>query len=506
MGSDRRYSDYEPERSSSVRSSSGRSSSGRSSSGRSSSGRSTSGGSTSGRSSSGKSTSGRSSSGKSSYGQSASGRSSSRSGSSGRSSSQGRSSSGERGRERYGYEYDYEDERRSRSGSRNYSSRSGGKKKKKKMKSSFYFLCFLGAYLLLLLILSAIFLGYADRSLKKFEKSQSSYAIEDYLKRFQDSLAAGQLPEGFAGENASAFESSDVVLQTLQSQTNGKTLSSEKDPNSYNTEEPVYDILADGTPVARVTLSAYNERVVFAILTIMDWNVEKAELVNAGDLTDYTIWAPEGYRITVNGISVGDEYQTGERESIELFKNAKEYITAPDIIQYRIPALSSEPEVQVTDENGQNVNCNKNDTEYRAVYGVEEPMPEDLQKTALDIAETWSLFNTADLSGGKYGLDTVRKFLIPDSFYDGLAKGWAGGIDITFTSAHTLKNPPFENVVVDHYIRYSDDCFSCHISFDKPMHLTRTGEDIVDSTHSTYLFANYNGTWCMVDMIADTEN
>ena len=76
-------------------------------------------------------------------------------------------------------------------------------------------------------------------------------------------------------------------------------------------------------------------------------------------------------------------------------------------------------------------------------------------------------------------------------------------MDITFTSAHTLSNPAFENVNVDRYIRYTDDCFSCHIDFDKPMHLTRTGDNIVDSTHSTYLFVNYNGNWCMVDMIAD---
>jgi len=58
-------------------------------------------------------------------------------------------------------------------------------------------------------------------------------------------------------------------------------------------------------------------------------------------------------------------------------------------------------------------------------------------------------------------------------------------------------------VNVDHYIRYTDDCFSCHIDFDKPMHLTRTGDNIVDSTHSTYLFVKHDGNWCMVDMIAD---
>lgn len=431
------------------------------------------------------SSSGRRSSGSGNYGSSSGRRNSSGSyASSGKRSSGGYGSSG------------------SRSGG-SYNRNGYGKKKKRKFKSSFYFLCILAVYTAFLVLLSVIFLIYTDVSLKKFEKSQSFYAFEQYLEGFKESLAANELPEGFSSENASAFESSDIVLQTLITQTQGKTISYEKDPSSYNTEEPVYDILADGEVIARVTLSAYNERVVFVILTAMDWKVEKGELVNAGDLSDYTITAPEGYSVTVNGVRVGNEYLTGNRESQKLFANAAEYITVPDMVEYQIPALSKVPEVTVTDPNGTLMNVTSDGNAFSVTFGVESEMPEDLKETALNIAQTWSLFNTDDLKGGAHGLETVRKFLIPDSYYDGLAKGWASGVDITFTSAHTLNNPPFENVNVDHYIRYTDDCFSCHIDFDKPMHLTRTGDNIVDSTHSTYLFAKYDGNWCMVDMIAD---
>lgn len=424
------------------------------------------------------------------------------SGSSGRSSSSGRGSS-------LGYRQGSSGSNRSSygsSGSRrssSYDSYNGGRKKKRKFKSSFYFLCILAVYTAFLILLGLIFLGYADHSLKKFEKAQSSYAFEEYMKGFEESLAAGQLPEGFESGDVNPFESSDVVLDTLLSQTQGKNLTFEKNANSYKTEEPIYDILADGQPIASVTLSAYNEKVTFLILTVMDWKVEKAELVNAANLTDYTIYAPDGYRITVNGVPVGGEYLTGKRESQALFANASEYITVPDLVEYKIPGLSMQPEVIVTDASGQNINYTLEGTQYTVPFGVESEMPEDLKETALNIAETWSLFNTDDLKGGSHGLETVRKFLIPDSYYDNLAKGWASGVDITFTSAHTLSNPAFENVNVDHYIRYTDDCFSCHIDFDKPMHLTRTGDNIVDSTHSTYLFAKYNGNWCMVDMIAD---
>jgi hypothetical protein len=205
-------------------------------------------------------------------------------------------------------------------------------------------------------------------------------------------------------------------------------------------------------------------------------------------------------------VEVSDSYLTGNNANLKLFANASDYVTIPQMVEYKIPALSAQPTVTVTDETGAEHGCTFSGNTFTAAFGTESEMPADLTAEALNIAETWSLFMTADLGGAKYGLDKVRQYLIPDSFYDGLAKGWAGGIDITFTSAHTLKNPAFENVEIGDYIRYTDDCFSCHIKFDKPMHLTRTGEDIVDSTSSTYLFVNYNGQWCLVDMVADTDN
>jgi len=374
------------------------------------------------------------------------------------------------------------------------------------MKSLFYFLCILGGYTLILLILAAIFLGYADRSLKKFERSQSTYAMDKYVEKFEKDLSAGTLPEGFASEHASAFESSDITLANLQAAAGGKTITYEKDAASYNTEEPIYDLLANGQEFGKVTLSATNSRVVFAILTIMDWDVKKAELTNVESGTVYTISAPADYKVMVNGVEVGSEYLTGKSVSLPLFANAKEYLSVPEIVEYKLPPLNNEPVVTALNENGEEAFVSREGNAVSVSFGRATEMPEDLKETALEIAKTWSLFMTADLRGSKYGLDTVRQYLIPDSFYDGLAKDWAGGIDITFTSAHTLKSNPFENVEVSDYVRYTDDCFSCHISFDKPMHLTRTGEDIVDSTHSTYLFVKNNGQWCLVDMVADTDN
>ncbi|MBR3039651.1 MAG: hypothetical protein IKI20_03215 [Lachnospiraceae bacterium] len=397
-----------------------------------------------------------------------------------------------------------------RSSDRRYSGNGGNKKKKRRFKSSFYFLAGLAVYALILLILCAIFLGYADRSLKKFEKSQSTYYMDDYVKNFRASLDAGTLPAEYSMGSSSAFEPADKKLQGVLAAANGKELTYEKDGSSYNTEEPIYNILAGDQPIAQIQLEATNARVVFAILTVMDWEIKDAKLLGGETGSDYYINAPEGYSITVNGVPVGSEYKTGKvSDSNKLLVNAKEYVNIPETVEYMIPGLTEEPVVAIRDESGQEVGVSKDGNTY--IAGVADgsaggTMPADLEETALEIAKTWSLFMTDDLSGGNHGLKTVQQYLIPGSAYDEMAKGWAGGIDITFTSAHTLGNPAFKNIAVTNYVRYTEDCFSCHIYFDKPMHLTRTGADIVDTTDSDYVFVKYEGKWCLVDMTASQQS
>lgn len=133
--------------------------------------------------------------------------------------------------------------------------------------------------------------------------------------------------------------------------------------------------------------------------------------------------------------------------------------------------------------------------------------------SALEMAETWSKFMTTDLSGSLYGFYTLEQYLIKDSYLYQKANEYARGIDITFMSPHTLDADPFSNIKVDDYVKYSDTCFSCHIYFEKVMHLNR-GSDSLDVMDSTFIFAYYddsddgvdNPHWAIVDMIANTAS
>ncbi|MBR3639061.1 MAG: hypothetical protein IKN50_00475, partial [Clostridia bacterium] len=107
-----------------------------------------------------------------------------------------------------------------------------------------------------------------------------------------------------------------------------------------------------------------------------------------------------------------------------------------------------------------------------------DTVPDDIanQINVLDVAEKWSKFMSADLEGYNYGFGTMAEYLIEGTKLYSDALNWVNGVDITFTSIHTLGNPPFTDEKVTNYIRLSDNCFRCDISFVKHMFVDRLGQ------------------------------
>ena len=154
----------------------------------------------------------------------------------------------------------------------NYSSqgrRQAAAQKKKKL--PIFWIC-LGVYTLVLLIFAWRFLKYTDDSLVKYENAQSENAMKGFLSEFTAMANSGTLADRITMPKTSGeFESADVYKNMYLDSLKGvKSYAYEKDPGSYLTEEPVYDIIADGEMVAKMTLSASNEHTIFGILTVMD--------------------------------------------------------------------------------------------------------------------------------------------------------------------------------------------------------------------------------------------
>ena len=363
------------------------------------------------------------------------------------------------------------------------------------------------AYTFVLLLIGIGMIIYTGACLKKYENSQSDTAMKSFLKDFSDMVDDNTLADNIELPASSEFEGKDLFVKMYMSEFDGVSdYSFIKDENSYNTEEPKYDIYADDKMVARMTLEAKEQHVVLGILTVLDWKIKSIEPVFSANTNNYTVSIPEGYSITVNGIQVSDEYKTGSAVENPDFVNVSKYVEMPKLVEYKLEGFVNVPEIKVFNPSGKEVGANvdsKGNVSLGA-SGEATDMPSDRKEEALNMAKVWDNFLTNDLSGASHGLATVQKYLIKDSYYWDLAVAYASSVDITFISDHRLSANPYTDVVVDNYVEYNENCYSCHIAFTKNMTLTSGGarKDVVDST---FYFVNYEGKWAIADMIATTK-
>jgi len=173
----------------------------------------------------------------------------------------------------------------------------------------------------------------------------------------------------------------------------------------------------------------------------------------------------------------------------------------PKLVTYSFLILDTTP-VSVMYPDGTSVPLETVDgTEIRDIPGSTEAPPIDV----LAVAKMWSLFMTDDLGGSDNGFGQIAKLLLKDSYLYNVAYRWAYGVDITFTSIHILKDPPFGEEIVTDYRRYSDNLFSCRVYLEKYMRLNY-GQHVTDKMHSTLWFTLTDDGWKLTAMQEITED
>ena len=207
-------------------------------------------------------------------------------------------------------------------------------------------------------------------------------------------------------------------------------------------------------------------------------------------LTSCTITANEQYTVQVNGAPVPEEAVT--RSPNPDYQQFADYVEGlPQLCIYSVAVLEEGAQVTVTDGQGEPVALAEGTTAYdfSTPAGLDE-VPEEVSREidVLEVAQNWSLFLTQDAS-----FSQIRDYLIPDSYQYEVARKYATGVDITFTSRHTLENPAFTGNSVTNFTWITDDCFSVDISFVKHMRLWY-GTAVDDAMNDRFYFVRYDDT------------
>ncbi len=370
----------------------------------------------------------------------------------------------------------------------------------------------LAVYTLLLLAGGLAFLEYTDKSLQQYENAQPEAAMARYLEEFKKMAKDGVLCDNIDMPAVpNAFETAEDYRAFYQDRLEGiSAYAFVKDEGNYSAQAPSYMIYGDQEPVAKVILSPSHERTLLGILTVVDWETAAVAPVFGRDLQDYAIRIPDNYSATVNDIPLSAEYLTGERVENPEFANVSAYVQMPANVEYALSGLLEKPEIKIFNAQGGEA-AFAWDEETNVAMAEQEPvpMPENYYQEALLMAQAWENFLTGDLPGERHGLAAIRRYLLQDSYYWKMADDYAKSEDITFISAHTMGNPPYSNVKISNYIPYGENCYSCHIYFEKNM-ILKSGSRRVDTIDSTFYFVKYddsddgtdNPHWAIADMTA----
>lgn len=205
---------------------------------------------------------------------------------------------------------------------------------------------------------------------------------------------------------------------------------------------------------------------------------------------DYSLTLPENFSFTVNGLEPVKESLVSIDKNPE-YQYVAEYTDMPGISNYIFKGMYEAPKLAVTDNVG-------TVTEYvldEAGLAIEgqigiDAIPEELrgQIDVLEYAKIWSRYMSDDLGGELYGYYKVLPYLINGSYYQKVAYDFAKSGTFYYQTSHSLGEPPFSEEKVENVIVYSDNCFSCDISFNKHMILTRSKKKLVDYFYNRIYF------------------
>ncbi len=413
---------------------------------------------------------------------------------------------------------------------------------------------FMRTYLMILAVLlavSACALIYVHSALKDYEASQPENVLAKQVKQLRRLGAKDKFEDSISLEKMRELGTSEEEIAQFKKDFLASTVTFQEDHNG--TADPmkkVFDVLSDGCKVGTATLNHEGQDTRLLIFTMDQWSVEHMEVTgyefhltapasvivksngqvlqgqiadgkatydlrsltppnveicdilgnsvpfdqkNLPTFTDYKVTVPYAY--TIQGVETVPK-AAASLEPMEELKYVKEYCPdVPDNATYILSLLSGEPDFKILDGNGQEVEFTMENRQVTiGGFAGQDSLPFSVDIDPLEVAKLWSLFMTNDLTGTNHGYSQLTPYLIKGSYLQDVAWKWATGQDITFTSSHTLKDPPFQVEQVSNYVVYSDNCFSCDIRLEKTLLLTRTGEEVNDAINSTFYFVKYDDT------------
>lgn len=360
-------------------------------------------------------------------------------------------------------------------------------------------------WFLLLLIASEACLIYVSTTLKMYEKGNIEGYMTSLIKDMKTASKVGNINKYLSYNKVeSKYEKNSSFEEGYKELFNESKLSYKK-----NDKESTYDIYADDTMIASVTLDSKKVRRL-GILSFEEYSIKEIETYSKNGIYNIDVYVNSNYDLYINDIKVSDD-DLLSKEEIKEYSEVYDKVDLPYENHYKITNLTKKPKIKVMNGNNEVKVTNEKSTYYGVSYFKTDDKDAAFAKLTnkdydpLTFAKNWSLFLTADLPGERYGLYTLTPNLVEGTALYKRAYSWATNVDITFTSMHTLDKDTFTNVKMNGFTVYNENAFSVDIYLEKNMTLVN-GEKMVDTLNDTFYYAYIDGAYRLITMKSKGDN
>ena len=360
-------------------------------------------------------------------------------------------------------------------------------------------------WFLLLLIASEACLIYVSTTLKMYEKGNIEGYMTSLIKDMKTASKVGNINKYLSYNKVeSKYEKASSFEDGYKELFNESKLSYKK-----NDKESTYDIYADDTMIASVTLDSKKVRRL-GILSFEEYSIKEIETYSKNGIYNIDVYVNSNYDLYINDIKVSDD-DLLSKEEIKEYSEVYNKVDLPYENHYKITNLTKKPKIKVMNGNNEVKVTNEKSNYYGVTYFKTDDKDAAFEKLTnkdydpLTFAKNWSLFLTADLPGERYGLYTLTPNLVEGTALYKRAYSWATNVDITFTSMHTLDKETFTNVKMNGFTVYNENAFSVDIYLEKNMTLVN-GEKRVDTLNDTFYYAYIDGAYRLITMKSKGDN
>lgn len=367
--------------------------------------------------------------------------------------------------------------------------RSDKSNKKRKSKFGKFLLIYCAALAVIVIIGLIVFNSF----MKKVEDNQPSNKVAGIVKELSGGKAASYLKSN--SDMIKCLENVDTIIEQSAANMDGKQLSYIEN-SDYRAEAPSYNITADGQIVAKVTLGKDKK----GAFGLQSWKLTALDVASyVPNTLSYSIMAPEGATVYVNGTELSDTYKVADSGIPENLQTAAKYVSIPSFVTYKVSGFANAPTVTAKGTDGSDLGISQ--TSNAVVCGT---------TTTQEFVDSVSgLVDRAIDAWGRHFINmggNLSAYILDECDYYAYIFG-SDTMDPIYTAFYefeSIADYSFTEKSASNYIRYTADCFTVDVKYQMQVDFTTDRmSDTNQKLDATWVIITRNGgeDWYIVDCI-----